>query len=250
MSLIVLTNVTKDYKLGETLVPALRGIDLDIAGGEFVAVWGPSGSGKSTLCNMMGGIDMPTSGRVSINGRDVGGLSDNEMSDHRNRSVGFIFQSFNLMHVLSSLENVMLPLTIRGESNKSARQKALAVLEEMGLAAHVHHRPDKLSGGQQQRVAIARALVGMPPLVIADEPTANLDSENAARIVDLMRQFNKTRGTTFIFSTHDQRLLDRVNRRIQLEDGRIKSDTGHIQPNERQGEIGRASCRERVCQYV
>lgn len=232
MSLIVLQRVTKEYKLGETRVPALRGIDLEIDSGEFVAVWGPSGSGKSTLCNMMGGIDLPTSGLVNINGRDVGGLSDNEMSDHRNRSVGFVFQSFNLMHVLSSLENVMLPLTIRGESGKSARLKALAILEEMGLADHVHHRPDKLSGGQQQRVAIARALVGMPPLVIADEPTANLDSENATRIVDLMRQVNKTRGTTFIFSTHDQRLLDRVSRRIRLKDGLIDNDTAHVPPGE------------------
>lgn len=232
MSLIVLERVTKEYRLGETRVPALRGIDLTIDSGEFVAVWGPSGSGKSTLCNMMGGIDLPTSGRVRINERDVGGLSDNELSDHRNHSVGFIFQSFNLMHVLSSIENVMLPLTIRGESGKSARRKALSILSEMGLADYIRHRPDKLSGGQQQRVAIARALVGTPPLIIADEPTANLDSENAARIVDLMRQFNRTRGTTFIFSTHDQRLLDRVSRRILLQDGLIKSDTAHAPSGE------------------
>lgn len=227
MSLVGIENVTKVYRLGETLVPALRGVDLAIDRGEFVAVWGPSGSGKSTLCNLIGGIDMPTSGRVTLNGRNVADLSDNEMSDHRNRSVGFVFQNFNLMHVLSSLENVMLPLTIRGEPARAARRKALAILDEMGLGAFVDHRPDKLSGGQKQRVAIARALVTTPPIVIADEPTANLDSENATRIVDLMNQFNQARGTTFVFSTHDQRLLDRVNRRIQLEDGRILTDTGH-----------------------
>lgn len=239
MSLVGMENVAKVYRLGETLVPALRGVDLAIDGGEFVAVWGPSGSGKSTLCNLIGGIDMPTSGRVTLNGRNVADLSDNEMSDHRNRSVGFVFQNFNLMHVLSSLENVMLPLTIRGEPARVARRKAMALLEEMGLGAFVNHRPDKLSGGQKQRVAIARALVTTPPIVIADEPTANLDSENATRIVDLMKQFNQARGTTFVFSTHDQRLLDRVHRRIQLEDGRIRNDTAHEQAR---AERGGASC--------
>ena len=169
-------------------------------------------------------VDAPTSGTVSINGRDIGELSDDEKSDHRNHSVGFIFQGFNLVNVLTALENVMLPLNLRGESGREAKDKARHMLGEMGLEAYTHHRPDKLSGGQRQRVAIARALVTHPPVVVADEPTANLDSENADKIVDLMREFNRSSGTTFIFSTHDQRLLDRVARRIKLHDGRIEED--------------------------
>jgi len=225
VSLIRLEKVWKFYRLGETRIAALKGVDLAIERGEFVAVWGPSGSGKSTLCNLAGVIDEPSEGRVIVNDRDVSELSDDARSDHRNRSVGFVFQRFNLVHVLSTLENVMLPLQLRGERASSARRRALAVLEGLGLEPYVHQRPDKLSGGQQQRVAIARALVTDPPLVIADEPTANLDTENAGRIVELMREANRSRGTTFVFSTHDQRLLDRVSRRILLHDGEIQEDT-------------------------
>jgi putative ABC transport system ATP-binding protein len=212
------------YQLGETSLTALKGIDLEIDQGEFVAIWGPSGSGKSTLCNILGAIDHPTSGSITIGNQDIAGLSDSQQSTLRNRSIGFIFQHFNLIKVLSALENVMMPLTIRGEKAARSRAVAMQLLKKMGLAEAANRLPDKLSGGQQQRVAIARALVTNPSLVIADEPTANLDSENAGAIVALMDRFSRTEGTTFVFSTHDQRLLDRVNRRIHLQDGQIIDD--------------------------
>ncbi|RPI80144.1 MAG: ABC transporter ATP-binding protein [Desulfobacteraceae bacterium] len=214
-------NIKKDYFLGETVVRALRGIDLQVEAGEFIAIWGPSGSGKTTLLNLIGAIDEPTEGELSMRGREVCSLSDNQCSELRNQTVGFIFQGFNLVPVLSALENVMLPLQIRGLSAAEAKAKALVRLQEVGLADLVQNRPSKMSGGQQQRVAIARALVTGPALVIADEPTANLDSETARMIIDLMRALNEKDQTTFIFSTHDQRLLDRVKRLVRLEDGRI-----------------------------
>ncbi|MFC1813835.1 ABC transporter ATP-binding protein [Thermodesulfobacteriota bacterium] len=216
--------VSKNYHVGETIVVALKGIDLDIKEGEFIAIWGPSGSGKSTLCNLLGLIDNPTSGTIKFQGQDIIHLSDDEKSELRNNVLGFVFQSFNLIPVLSALENVMLPLQIQGKSVEFARDKAEKLLDELGLSAHIMHRPDKLSGGQQQRVAIARALITDPGLILADEPTANIDTDNALKIVNLMRELNKTRGTTFIFSTHDQRLLDQVQRRIQLLDGLILED--------------------------
>jgi len=221
MSLIELHNVTKNYLLGHTVVPALRGITLQIGSAEFAAVWGPSGSGKTTLLNLVGAIDEPSSGTVKFEGEDISELSDERRSELRNRSFGFIFQTFNLVPVLSALENVMLPLQIMGLSNKEATQKAMQRLEQVGLADFVKHRPDKLSGGQQQRVSIARALVTSPSLVIADEPTANLDSETALKIVQLMRDLNQDEKTTFIFSTHDERLLNQVDRLIRLVDGRL-----------------------------
>lgn len=221
---IELQQVYKYYSLGETLIPALRGVDLSIRKGEFVAIWGPSGSGKSTLCNLIGLLDTPTSGVLLLEGEDVSGLSDDARSELRNKTVGFIFQSFNLLPVLSALENVMLPLQIRGEGSAKIKQKALQHLTDVGLAEYVTHRPHKLSGGQQQRVAIARSLITDPSLVLADEPTANLDSETARKIIDLMWQLNRQSGTTFIFSTHDQRLLDRVDRQLLLQDGIIVED--------------------------
>ena len=224
MSLVSLKNVTRVYRLGELTLTALNAINLEVDRGEFVAIWGPSGSGKSTLCNILGAIDHPTSGSIKIDNQDIAGLSDNCQSMLRNRSVGFIFQSFNLIKVLSALENVMMPLTIGGAGASLSRKKAMGMLEKMGLTAEADRLPDKLSGGQQQRVAIARALVTHPPLVIADEPTANLDSKNAESIVALMDHFSRTQGTTFIFSTHDQRLLDSVRRRIHLQDGVIVED--------------------------
>ncbi|MEJ2068464.1 MAG: ABC transporter ATP-binding protein, partial [Deltaproteobacteria bacterium] len=184
MALITMQNIRKDYFLGEAVVHALQGIDLDIDTGEFVAVWGPSGSGKTTLLNLIGAIDEPTEGTLEIAGREVSSLSDNQRSELRNESIGFIFQGFNLIPVLSALENVMLPLQIRGASSGEARTRALGRLKAVGLADLVHHRPFKMSGGQQQRVAIARALVTDPSLVIADEPTANLDSKTAHMILD------------------------------------------------------------------
>ncbi len=221
MALIEMENIKKDYFLGETVVQALQGIDLKIEKGEFVAVWGPSGSGKTTLLNLIGAIDEPTEGSLAIAGRDIRSLSDNQRSELRNETIGFIFQGFNLVPVLSGLENVMLPLQIKGASSAEAKAKAMTRLKAVGLADLVHHRPFKMSGGQQQRVAIARALVTDPSLVIADEPTANLDSETARMIIGLMRSLNEKEKTTFIFSTHDQRLLDQVDRLVRLEDGRI-----------------------------
>jgi putative ABC transport system ATP-binding protein len=221
MALIEMQNIKKDYFLGEAVVHALQEIDLQIDTGEFVGIWGPSGSGKTTLLNLIGAIDEPTEGFLEIAGREVRSLSDNQRSELRNESIGFIFQSFNLVPVLSALENVMLPLQIKGTSSGEAKTRALGRLEAVGLADLVHNRPFKMSGGQQQRVAIARALVADPSLVIADEPTANLDSKTAHMILDLMRDLNEEERTTFIFSTHDQRLLDRVKRLVRMEDGRI-----------------------------
>jgi putative ABC transport system ATP-binding protein len=227
MTLILMRDVTKDYRWGETIVPALKGITLEIDAGEFVAVWGPSGSGKTTLLNLMAGIDEPTSGDLSFNGRSLLDLSDNQKTEWRGGSVGFIFQRFNLIPVLSALENVMLALQIQGMPGAQAKKTAMARLEQLGLSGFVKHRPDKLSGGQQQRVAIARALVTHPCLVIADEPTANVDTDTAMMIVELMRDLNRKEETTFLFSTHDQRLLARVDRRIRLEDGRICGEERH-----------------------
>lgn len=224
MPLIELAGVSRTYRLGKTEIPALRKVDLCIERGEFVAVWGPSGSGKSTLCNLIGAIDTPTAGRLILNSKEVSLLTDNQLSEHRNRSIGFVFQNFNLVAVLSAVENVALPLLLSGENRRDSGHKAAALLSMLGLGQHVKHRPDKLSGGQRQRVAIARALITEPPLVIADEPTANLDSETARTIVDLMRDINQQRGTTFIFATHDHRLLARVTRKIELRDGVIAED--------------------------
>jgi putative ABC transport system ATP-binding protein len=219
LALIEMTGIKKDYFLGETIVPALRGINLTIDRHEFVAVWGPSGSGKTTLLNLMGLIDDPTSGQLIISDTDVRSLSDDERTALRNQMIGFIFQGFNLIPVLSALENVMLPLQIKRVPFKKAKEKALHRLDQVGLKDFVAHRPAKMSGGQQQRVAIARALVTDPSVIIADEPTANLDSETARMIIHLMQDLNRKEGATFIFSTHDQRLLDRVKRLVRLEDG-------------------------------
>jgi putative ABC transport system ATP-binding protein len=221
MELIKMEEIKKDYFLGETVVHALRGVDLIIDKGEFVAIWGPSGSGKTTLLNLIGTIDEASSGRLFIKGEEVKKLSDDRRTEFRNRSIGFIFQGFNLIPVLSALENVMLPLEIMGTSLSNVRETALKRLDEVGLSDFVGHLPDKLSGGQRQRVAIARALVTNPNLVIADEPTANLDSETSHKIIELMRGLNENEKTTFIFSTHDPRLLDQVERLVRLEDGRI-----------------------------
>lgn len=226
MSLIELRQVSKIYAFGEVQIRALHAVDLRIRAGEFAAVWGPSGSGKTTLCNLIGLLDAPSSGRVLLQGKDTSDLSDDELTEMRNRSIGFIFQSFNLVPVLSALENVILPLQIQGASTRQVRSKAAGRLEELGLGPHLGRRPHKLSGGQQQRVAIARALIADPALVIADEPTANLDSRTALSIIEMMRELNSRNGTTFLLSTHDQRLLERVDRRLQLRDGTIVRDEG------------------------
>jgi putative ABC transport system ATP-binding protein len=219
MALLDLRSVSKQYQLGDTRIDALKEVSLRIRPGEFVAVWGPSGSGKSTLCNLAGLLDAPSAGRVLFDGVDTARLNDNERSEVRNRNIGFVFQSFNLVPVLSALENIMLPLQVAHVRTRLARTIAMQRLDELGLAGHAHHRPARLSGGQQQRVAIARALIGSPSLVIADEPTANLDSVNALRVIALMRQISLREGTAFVFSTHDERLLDRVDRRLHMQDG-------------------------------
>jgi putative ABC transport system ATP-binding protein len=221
MNILEFKNVRKDYRLGETVVHALRGVDLSIGKGEFIAVLGASGSGKTTLLNLAGAIDDPTDGEVVIDGRDISRLTDNQKAELRNGTIGYIFQTFNLVSVLTALENVMLSLQIRGGRMSTIREEAADRLDEVGLADYMHHRPDKLSGGQRQRVAIARALVTRPMLILADEPTANLDHETAQSIIDLMKELNEREKATFVFSTHDQRLIDRVKRVVRIDDGKI-----------------------------
>jgi len=222
--ILKLRNVRRRFLLGETTIDALHSISLDIHAGEFLAVWGPSGSGKTTLMNIIGLIDAPTEGEVHFEDQDTGVLADNALTEFRAQKIGFVFQNFNLVPVLSALENVMLPLQIKGVSTEAARASAMAALIDVGLERFKSSLPDKLSGGQRQRVAIARALVVEPKLVIADEPTANLDSENSRMVVDLMREMNRVRQVTFVFTTHDPRLLDHVDRKILLRDGCIESD--------------------------
>jgi putative ABC transport system ATP-binding protein len=226
MSLIELKAIAKTYYLGRTPVPALRGIDLALERGEFAALWGPSGSGKSSLLNLIGLIDVPTSGTIRIDECDAASLGDAERAALRNRKIGFVFQSFNLIAVLSALENVMLPLTLRGVGRRIAEPEARLRLQEVGLADFGNHRPDQLSGGQRQRVAVARALVTGPLIVIADEPTANLDAATGHQVIDLMRALNRRQGVTFLFSTHDSRLLDSADRLIGLVDGKLETVKG------------------------
>lgn len=223
-AILKLHKVRRRFLLGETTIDALHGISLDIHAGEFLAVWGPSGSGKTTLMNIIGLIDAPTTGEVHFDEQNTCAMADDELTEFRARKIGFVFQNFNLVPVLSALENVMLPLQIRGVAEHTARERAAAALLDVGLERFRNSLPDKLSGGQRQRVAIARALVVEPKLVIADEPTANLDSENSRMVVDLMREMNRARKVTFVFTTHDPRLLDHVDRKILLRDGSIESD--------------------------
>jgi putative ABC transport system ATP-binding protein len=220
VSAVSVVDVTKEYDLGRTKVPALRGVSLAVEPGEFMAVAGPSGSGKSTLLNIVGCLDHPTSGRVLVSGQDVAALGDDALSDLRARTIGFIFQTFNLIPVLSALENVEFPLLFRG-GRHAGHERALAALEAVGLKDFARHRPDELSGGQRQRVAVARALVTDPAIVLADEPTANLDSQTGETIIDLMLDINRRAGTTFIFSTHDPKVMAHAQRVVRLSDGRI-----------------------------
>ncbi|MBI2566774.1 MAG: ABC transporter ATP-binding protein [Candidatus Schekmanbacteria bacterium] len=222
--LLELREITKTYLLGEIPVKALNGVSLDIDKGEFIAICGPSGSGKSTLLNIIGTIDTPSTGSVRYAGQDILAMTDDEQTAMRNGTIGFIFQTFNLVPVLSALENVMLPLSFRKMSAVAARDKAMGTLVGVGLEKFVNHRPNKLSGGQRQRVAIARALAQEPALVIADEPTANLDTATSMQILDIMLDLNTKQKITFLFSTHDPRLIDRVKRIMWLQDGVIKSD--------------------------
>lgn len=223
-SVISLKEVSRTFALGQTRVPALKAVSVEIGRQEMVAIWGPSGSGKSTLLNMIGLIDRPDAGSVVFEGVDVRSLDDDALSDCRSRKIGIVFQNFNLIPVMSALENVMLPLQLQGMKEAAARATAANWLALVGLEALLKMRPERLSGGQRQRVAIARALAIEPTLVVADEPTANLDSENSHSVIELMRRMNRETGITFIFSTHDSRLLDRVPRHVQLKDGVIADD--------------------------
>jgi putative ABC transport system ATP-binding protein len=221
MPLVECTDICKNYKLGTTVVPALRSVNVNIERGDFVAIWGPSGSGKTSLLNLIGLLDTPSSGQIKIAGEAIGAQDDSSLATLRNKLIGFIFQNFNLVPVLSALENVMLPLQIRGESPAQARNKAALKLDAVGLSAQHKARPDQMSGGQRQRVAIARALVTEPAIILADEPTANLDSVTSGQILSLMRDLNRKQNVTFIFSTHDPRLLETVTRKIGLQDGQV-----------------------------
>jgi len=226
VSVVRVLNIVREYKLGKTKLSALRGVSIEIERGEFVAICGPSGSGKTTLLNIIGCLDKPTTGTVQIVNQEILTLSDRKLSELRNKSIGFIFQNFNLMPVLTAYENVEYPLWILGKSTIERKRMVLKMLEEVGLLEHKNHKPDELSGGQRQRVAIARALVTMPSIVLADEPTANLDSQTGATILELMRKMNEEFSTTFIFSTHDQQVVNYARRVYHIRDGRIQGDNG------------------------
>jgi putative ABC transport system ATP-binding protein len=219
--LIEIKNVTKIYELGKTKVVALNGIDLEVKYGEIISICGPSGSGKTTLLNLIGCLDKPTDGEIKILGTDVLSLSDNKLSEIRGRHIGFIFQTFNLIPVLTAYENVEYPLFLQNVPARERKKRVLIILEEVGLTEFIHHKPDELSGGQRQRVAIARALVTKPEILLADEPTANLDTKTGESILELMQRINKEYGTTFIFSTHDHKVLKYANKIYYLRDGKI-----------------------------
>jgi putative ABC transport system ATP-binding protein len=223
-NIIEIRALQKDYPLGQTTVHALRGVDLDIEEGAMTSIIGPSGSGKTTLLNIIGCIDTATSGSVKVGGREISGLNDEQITDLRLHTIGFIFQTFNLIPVLNVQENVEFPLLLmKKQSDAEVRKRAERLVEEVGLKEHARHRPAELSGGQRQRVAIARALVTSPSIVLADEPTANLDSVTGGQILGLMREMNRVEKTTFIFSTHDPNILQYAKRTTKLRDGLIVS---------------------------
>ncbi len=224
MEVIKATNLIKTYTETKVPVRALRGVDLSVSQGEFVAIKGPSGSGKTTLLNIIGGLDHPTEGTITVGGQDISKLRDNQLIDFRLHNIGFVFQSFNLIPVLTAKENVEFIMLLQNWDEKTRTQRTLQLLHEVGLEDKIDQRPSELSGGQQQRVAIARALATKPKYILADEPTANLDSVSAGKLLDLMAALNKHEQMTFIFSTHDQRVIDRARRVITLEDGKIVSD--------------------------
>ena len=222
--MIRLSNISKIYRMGDVVVKALDDVSLTIGEREFTAVMGPSGSGKSTLMNIMGCLDVPTSGTYLLNGKEVGRLKDNELADIRNRNIGFVFQGYNLLQRLTALENVELPLIYRGVGARERHRLSREALERVGLADRTHHKPSQLSGGQQQRVAIARALVSKPPVILADEPTGNLDSKAGAEILNLLAELNRA-GNTVVIITHDQNIAMHAERIIKLRDGKIIEDT-------------------------
>ncbi len=224
MALLRLNDIGKRYRQGEVEVQALHSVNMQVEEGEFAALVGPSGSGKTTLLNIIGGLDAPSSGNIHLNSTDLTSLSEAALSDFRLFQLGFIFQAYNLVPVLSALENVELVMVLQGRPLHEQRERAEHYLELVGLKDMMHRRPAALSGGQQQRVAVARALAANPRLVLADEPTANLDSENAGALLDIMHRLSHEEKTTFIFSTHDPRVMERAERIITLRDGHIETD--------------------------
>ena len=227
MSVIELQDVTRVYKIGEVETRALRGVDLTIEEGEFTAIVGPSGSGKTTMLQLMGCLDRPTGGTVHINGQDVTRLGPGKRADLRKGTIGFVFQFFALIPGLTAYENVELPLLLTGAKKAERRERVNELLEAVGLSDRARHRPDQMSGGEQQRVAIARALATHPVLVLADEPTANLDTENGHQIMEIMQRLNADTGTTFIFATHDPRVIPFARRVVELRDGKVTDNSRH-----------------------
>ncbi|MBC7242587.1 MAG: ABC transporter ATP-binding protein [Anaerolineae bacterium] len=222
--MIDVRDVVKIYRMGEVEVPALRGVSLQIRRGELLSIMGPSGSGKSTLMNILGCLDQPTSGEYYLDGVNVGELDDNALAVIRNRRIGFVFQNFNLLPRTTALQNVELPLIYAGVGLRERRERAIAALEAVGLGDRIHHRPTELSGGQQQRVAIARALVTHPSIILADEPTGNLDSKSGKEIVAIFQRLNRQEGITVVFVTHDPEVAACTRRIIRLRDGLVESD--------------------------
>ncbi|MCX6093191.1 MAG: ABC transporter ATP-binding protein [Candidatus Bipolaricaulota bacterium] len=228
MSLLDLKNITKDYPLGQTVVHAVRGLDLSIEKGEIVAIMGPSGSGKSTLMHVLGALDTPTTGTASLEGHDLQELGENELVTLRGRKVGFVFQTFNLIQALTAQQNVELPMTFLGVKKSARAERARALLEKVGLGDRMEHRPNELSGGERQRVAIARALANNPEIILADEPTGNLDSETGATILELLKRLSVDEGKTMILITHDPDAAAIAGRIIRLRDGRIVEEVRHV----------------------
>ena len=225
MEVVKIENVTRVYQIGKVETQALRGVDLSIKNGEFSALVGPSGSGKTTLLQMIGCLDQPTSGRVLINGKDVTSLNRNQRADMRRGTIGFIFQFFALIPTLTAYENVEMPLLLNGHTPKERRERVMELLNAVDLADRANNRPDQLSGGQQQRVAVARALAPHPTLILADEPTANLDTTNGQQVMEIMKKLNQETGVTFIFATHDPRVISYAARVVTLHDGLIEKDS-------------------------
>ncbi|MGM0626225.1 MAG: ABC transporter ATP-binding protein [Bacteroidota bacterium] len=224
MKIIETKNLHKTYNSTQVPVHAVNGIDLSIEQGEFTAIVGPSGSGKTTLLNLIGGLDDPTEGEVFVNDVNIGNLSNKEVIDFRLKNIGFVFQAYNLIPVLTARENVEFIMQMQKRNKKEREARAIEMLESVGLGDRVNSRPAKLSGGQQQRVAVARALASKPKFILADEPTANLDSKSTENLLNIMHELNKKENITFIFSTHDQRVVNQARRVITIEDGKIKED--------------------------